>query len=146
MPEGGSVVQQVGGVSGLDGVEPVVSAALLVDNFMELPEAEGVYISGPDLRFGANHNSLTGRTARELLDNYVAAYGEPPSAGYWGHAYDAATMLLHAIDPVAVELDGVLYIDRQALRDAVKIRTSRASAVRSGVTTTVTAVRSASPC
>ena len=117
MPEGGFIVQQVGGVSGLEDVELIVSAALLVDNFMELPESEGVYISGPDLRFGTNRNSITGRTADGLLAAYVTAYGEEPSAGYWGHAYDATTMLLQAIDRVAVELDGTLYIDRQQLRD-----------------------------
>ena len=119
MPEGGFIVQQVGVVSGLEGVDLIASAALLVDNFMELPEAEGVYISGPDLRFGANRNSVTGKTAQGLLDSYLTTYGEPPSAGYWGHAYDATTMLLHAIDQVAVEVDGTLYIDRQALRDEI---------------------------
>ena len=117
MPEGGFIVQQVGGVSGLEDVKLIVSAALLVDNFMELPESEGVYISGPDLRFGSNRNSITGRTADGLLAAYVTAYGEEPSAAYWGHAYDATTMLLQAIDRVAVELDGTLYIDRQQLRD-----------------------------
>ena len=117
MPEGGFIVQQMGGVSGLEDVTSIVSAALLVDNFMELPESEGVYISGPDLRFGSNRNSITGRTAEDLLAMYVDAYGEAPSAGYWGHAYDATTMLLRAIEQVAVEMEGTLYIDRQALRD-----------------------------
>ena len=117
MPEGGFIVQQLGGVAGLEEVTLIVSAALLVDNFMELAESEGVYISGPDLRFGSNRNSVTGRTAEALLAEYVAAYGEEPSGGYWGHAYDATVMLLRAIDMVAVEAEGTLYIDRQALRD-----------------------------
>ena len=117
MPEGGYIVQQVGGVAGLEEVTLIVSAALLVDNFMELAESEGVYISGPDLRFGSNRNSITGRTAEDLLATYVEVYGEEPSGGYWGHAYDATVMLLRAIDLVGVEVDGTLYIDRQALRD-----------------------------
>ncbi len=117
MPEGGYIVQQVGGVSGLEGVGLIASAGLLTDNFMELPESEGVYISGPDLRFGSNRNSYTGKTADDLLTDYEAAYGEGPTAGYWAHAYDATTMLLSAIERVAVEVDGTLYIDRRALRD-----------------------------
>ena len=119
MPEGGFIVQQVDSISGLRDTTLIVSAGLLVDNFMELPESEGVYISGPDLRFGNNANSGTGRTADGLLAAYVAEYGEKPSAGYWGHAYDATTMLLRAIEEVAVEVGGTLYIDRQALRDEI---------------------------
>lgn len=117
MPEGGLIVEQVGGVAGLEDVTLIVSAALLVDNFMELPESEGVYISGPDLRFGDNRNGITGRTGDDLLAAYEAAYGEAPTGGYWAHAYDATTMLLQAIDRVAVESGETLYIDRQALRD-----------------------------
>jgi branched-chain amino acid transport system substrate-binding protein len=119
MPEGGFVVQQVGSVAGLEDVKLIVSAALLVDNFMELAESEGVYISGPDLRFGSNRNSVTGRTAESLLAEYVESYGEEPSGGYWGHAYDATVMLLRAIERVAVEIDATLYIDRQDLRDEI---------------------------
>ena len=117
MPEGGFIVQQVGGVSGLEGVKLVAADGLLTDNFMELPESEGVYMSGPDLRFGSNRNSITGKSSDDFLAAYQAAYGEAPSAAFWAHAYDAATMLLKAIDQVAVELDGTLFIDRQALRD-----------------------------
>jgi branched-chain amino acid transport system substrate-binding protein len=117
MPEGGFIVQQVGGVSGLDGVTLIAADGLLTDNFMELPESEGVYMSGPDLRFGSNRNSITDKTADEFLAAYQAAYGEAPSAAFWAHAYDATAMLLSAIDEVAVDVEGTLYIDRQALRD-----------------------------
>ena len=119
MPEGGFIAQQVGGTAGLENTVLIASAALLTDNFMELPESEGVYLSGPDLRFGANRNSQTGKTADQLLDDYEEAYGEGPTAGYWAHSYDAATMLLAAVEETAVEVDGTLYIDRHALREAV---------------------------
>ncbi|WP_420613065.1 branched-chain amino acid ABC transporter substrate-binding protein [Candidatus Spongiisocius sp.] len=117
MPEGGFIVQQVGGVAGLDGVTLIAADGLLTDNFMELPESEGVYMSGPDLRFGSNRNSITGKTADDFLAAYQAAYGEAPSAAFWAHAYDATTMLLRAIDRVAVEVEGTLHIDRASLRD-----------------------------
>ena len=117
MPEGGFIVQQAGSVSGLEGVTLIAADGLLTDNFMELPEAEGVYLSGPDLRYGANRNSITGMTADDFLAAYEAAHGEAPSAAFWAHSYDAATMLLRAVDRVAVESGGVLYIDRARLRD-----------------------------
>jgi branched-chain amino acid transport system substrate-binding protein len=117
MPEGGFIIQQVGGVVGLDSVTLVTADGLLTDNFMELPESEGVYVSGPDLRFGSNRNSITGKSADEFLAAYESVYGEAPSAAFWAHAYDATTMLLRAIDRVAVEAEGMLYIDRASLRD-----------------------------
>ena len=117
MPEGGFIVQQVGGVSGLEDVELIAADGLLTDNFMELPESEGVYMSGPDLRYGANRNNVTGKTADDFLAAYQAEYGEAPSASFWAHSYDAATMLLRAIDRVAVESGGTVYIDRARLRD-----------------------------
>ncbi len=119
MPEGGFIVQQIGGISGLEDVVLIGADGLLADNFMELPESEGVYLSGPDLRYGANTNSITGKSADDFLAAYQSEYGEAPSAAFWAHSYDATTMLLRAIDQVAVEVDGTLYIGRQALRDAL---------------------------
>ena len=117
MPEGGFIAQQIGGVSGLERVTLVGAAPLLVDNFMELPESEGVFLSGPDLRYGSNRNSITGASADDFRAAYEAAYGEAPSTGFWAHAYDATIMLLRAIDRVAIDVEGTLHVDRQALRE-----------------------------
>ncbi len=117
MPEGGSIVQQIGGVEGLADTLLIAADGLLTTNFMELPEAEGVYHSGPDLRYGEQTNSITGQNADGFLAAYDAAYGEAPSAPFWAHSYDAAAMVLAAIDAVAVDVDGTLYIDREALRN-----------------------------
>ena len=56
-----------------------------------------MYFSGPDERFGDNTNQSTGKTAAEILAAYEEAYGEPPSASFWAHGYDATTLLLDAI-------------------------------------------------
>ena len=117
MPEGGFVVQQIGGIAGLEDVVLLSADALLVDNFMELPESEGIYLSGPDVRYGDNTNSLTGRSASDVLAAYSQRYGEEPSAAFWAHSYDATAMLLQAIANVAVVDGDTIYIDRQALRD-----------------------------
>jgi branched-chain amino acid transport system substrate-binding protein len=117
-PEGNFIAQQIGGVAGLEDVVLIGADGLLVDNFMSIPEAEGVYFSGPDQRYGENTNAITGKSADDVLAAYQAAYGEDPSAAFWAHAYDATIMLLNAITTVAVDDgSGNLTIDRQALRD-----------------------------
>lgn len=56
----------------------------------------------------------------ELVSEYKTQYGESPPTGNYGYAYDAANVLLQAIETVAVqENDGTLHIGRQALRDAL---------------------------
>ncbi|MEN8041378.1 MAG: branched-chain amino acid ABC transporter substrate-binding protein [Actinomycetota bacterium] len=119
MPEGGFIAQQAKDVAGFENVTMIAADGLLTDNFMELPESEGTYFSGPNLDYGSNA-SETGTNADTFLANYEAAYGEAPSAAFWAHSYDATVLLLSAIDSVAVELsDGSLFIDRQAVRDAL---------------------------
>ena len=117
MPEGGFIAQQVGAIAGLEDTVMISADALLTDNFMELPESAGIYLSGPNLDYGTNASEI-GTTADDFLTAYEAEYGETPSAAFWAHSYDATVLLLSAIDAVAVELDdGSLFIDRQALRD-----------------------------
>ncbi|HEY6629010.1 MAG TPA: branched-chain amino acid ABC transporter substrate-binding protein [Acidimicrobiia bacterium] len=117
-PEGNFIVQQIAGVSGLEDVLLMAADGLLVDNFMELPESADMYFSGPDQRYGANANGVTGKSADEVLAAYNETFGEAPTAAFWAHAYDATVMLLDAINTVAVDDgSGNLTIDRQALRD-----------------------------
>jgi branched-chain amino acid transport system substrate-binding protein len=118
-PEVNFIAQQVRSVSGLETVTMIGADASLVDNFLEIPEGEGWYHSGPDLRYGSNENSITGTNAEGFLSAYNSTYGEAPSASFWAHSYDATTMLLKAIDDVAVDIDGTLYVDRQEVRDAL---------------------------
>ena len=116
-PAGTAIVQQIGDVSGLEDVVLMGADGLSVQNFLDLPESEGMYFSGPDTRFDENVNQATGVSGAQFLENYLAEYGEPPTADFWGHAYDATTILLDAIAAVAVRDGDTLYIDRQALRD-----------------------------
>lgn len=118
-PEINFIAQQVRGISGMESVTLIGADASLVDNFLEIPEAEGWYHSGPDTRVGSNENSITGVTGDQFLEAYNSQYGEAPSAAFWAHSYDAATMLLQAIEDVAVDVDGTLYVDRQGVRDAL---------------------------
>ena len=115
-PAGDFLTEQAPGVSGLEGTVLLTDAALLNDGFMSLPQSAGVYFSGPDLRFGATSNQSTGKTPDSLLDAYEESYGEPPSAPYWAHAYDATTLLLEAITAASMVEDGTLIIDRASIR------------------------------
>ncbi|MGD2042606.1 MAG: branched-chain amino acid ABC transporter substrate-binding protein [Acidimicrobiia bacterium] len=117
-PEADFIVQQIGGVSGLEDVQLIGADGILVSDFLSLAESEGMYFSGPSLQFGENTNEITGVSATDFLATYESEFGEPPSAAFWAHSYDATTMLLSAIEAVAVEGDdGSLTIDRAALRE-----------------------------
>ena len=113
--EGAAIVRQVGQVPGLEDITLIGGAALLVSEFLAIPESEGVYFPGPELSFGGNTNEATGKSGEALAADYRDLYGEAPSSAYLPHAYDAATMLLRAIEEVAVDGD-TLYIDRAKLR------------------------------
>ena len=108
---------QAPGVSGLEETILLTDAALLNDGFMSLPQSAGVYFSGPDLRFGATANQSTGKTPESLLAAYAETYGEPPSAPYWAHAYDATTLLLEAITAASTVDGDTLIIDRDGVRE-----------------------------
>ena len=54
-----------------------------------------------------------------MLAVIEVALGGPPSSTYWAHGYDAATLLLSAIEKVATAEGGTLTIDRAALREAL---------------------------
>ena len=105
--EGSHVVRQVGQVPGLEDITLIGGAALLVSEFLAIPESEGVYLPGPELSFGGGTNEATGKS------------GEASTSAYLAHAYDAATMLLRAIEEVAVEDGDTLYIDRAKLREVL---------------------------
>ena len=116
-PAGDFIADQAPRVPGLENAILLTDAALLIDGFMSLPQSEGIYISGPDTRFGNEANESTGKTAAEILQVYQDSYGESPSGAYWAHAYDATTLLLEAIRAASEIIDDNLVIDRAAIRE-----------------------------
>ena len=119
-PEAVRIARQMDQVPGLENTVVVGNYELrLNDDLLSMPETEGMYFSGPDLRLGANRNSLTGKSVGELLADYQAEFGPSPDPPTWLFAYDAAVMLLAAIEAAAEERDGTLRIDRAAVREAL---------------------------
>jgi len=116
-PAGDMVADQAPGVSGLEGTILLGADGLQVQSFMELPQADGMYLSGPDLRYGDNTNQSTGVTAAQFLADYEANNGNAPEAPFWAHSYDATTILLEAIK-AASHVDGDdLVVDRAGVRE-----------------------------
>ena len=114
---GAAIVQQLPGVAGLKGVLRIAGDGLSADAFLTMPEAEGMFFSGPDLDFGRNENQSTGLSAADLLAAYEDAYGTPPEAAFWAHAYDATTLLLEAIEAASRPDGDSLRIDRAGVRE-----------------------------
>ena len=117
--EGIPFAQQAREFSALEAAVLITGAALLESEFLATPQSEGIYFAGPETALGSNVNATTGKNVDEVLAAYTAAYGESPGTPYWAHAYDATTLLLNAIEIVAGEEDGKLYVDRAALREGL---------------------------
>lgn len=117
--EATTLIQQAARRDALKGVTMIGGAATLATEVLALPESEGVYFTAPDLGDNTNTNQVTGKSATDVLTEFAAAYGGPPTSRYWAHGYDATTLLLSAIKQVAVADGDTLYIDRAALRSAL---------------------------
>ena len=116
--EGSAFAAQARAIDGLRDATLISGAAMLVSEFLGLPHSEGIYFAGPESSHGGSVNVATGRDAAAVLAEFQATYGAPTSP-YWAFAYDAATLLLTAIETAAVAEHGRLTLDRAALRAAL---------------------------
>lgn len=116
--EGSAFAQQARTFDGLQDAKLITGAAMLVSEFLGLPHSEDIYFAGPESSHGGSVNAATGRDAAVVLAEFRATYGAPTSP-YWAFAYDAATLLLNAIETAAVAEHGRLTLDRAALRAAL---------------------------
>ncbi len=114
-----SLIQQAAQLHALEGVTMIGGAAILTAEFLALPESEGLYFTAPDLGDSRNTNQATGKSTADVLTEFEAISGGPPTSPYWAHGYDATTLLLSAIEQVSVADGDTLYIDHAALRDAL---------------------------
>ena len=115
IPEGGAITAQAREVAALDGVELGGADGMFSPDYVEAAgadNAEGVYLSGPDLEFAGDFYK------DEFLPAYQDQFGDTTSV-FHAHSFDAVQILLQAIEEVAIEDGGTLFIPRTALRDAV---------------------------
>lgn len=113
-PEGNFMVLQARKTPGFEQIVLMSDGSLIESSFIEdVGDAgKGMYFVGPF------HPS--GPAVDDLVSAYRSKYNTAPSADYFLSAYDAANLLMNAIESVAVQSpDGSLHIGRQALRDAL---------------------------
>lgn len=112
--EGGFIAAQAADVAGLEDTILMGSDGLFSVDFITAagPNAEGMYLSSPDF-------SLFPAGYQDFLAKHQEKYGEKPIQAFHAHAYDATNILFNAIEQVAVEVEGTLYVPKGALRDAI---------------------------
>jgi branched-chain amino acid transport system substrate-binding protein len=111
--EGGFMTAQSKEVAGLEDVALIGSDGMFSADMVAGAgaAADGMYLSSPD--FSAFQEGY-----QDLLDKYMAKFGINPPQAFHAHGYDAAGILLNAIEKVSVEgEDGTLYVPKGALRD-----------------------------
>jgi branched-chain amino acid transport system substrate-binding protein len=111
IPEGAAITQQAGDVGGLADTDLAGADGMFSPDWIKAAgeASEGVYLSGPDLEF-------KGGEYDQFLSDYTDAFGDPTSV-FHAHAYDATNMVLDAIEAVAIEDGGDLFIPRTALKE-----------------------------
>jgi branched-chain amino acid transport system substrate-binding protein len=112
-PEGDFIAAQSVDIPGLEDVTLMSADGMFADTFPEATgeAAIGMYLSGP---------YVSGDAYAEFLEAWEEVVGGVPPSGFHAHAYDAANILLNAIEEVAqVGDDGTILVGRQALRDAI---------------------------
>jgi len=113
--EGGYTTAQIKEVPGLENVKTMGADGQFTADFVKAAgaAAAGHYLSSPDFTaFGAKY--------QDLVAKIQSKFGHAPLSIYHAHAYDGASMLMAAIEKVAVQgADGTLYIPKGALRDAL---------------------------
>ncbi|MBI5593464.1 MAG: branched-chain amino acid ABC transporter substrate-binding protein [Deltaproteobacteria bacterium] len=113
-PEGNRVLLQARKTAGFEKIILMSDGALIESSFIEAvkDEGKGMYFVGPSRPGGPQVDALA--------KDYEAKFNISPSASYYLNAFDAARLLMEAIEKVAIkEPDGSLHIGRQALRNAL---------------------------
>lgn len=116
-PEGNRVLLAARAQPALSGVTLMSDGSLIEQSFIDAvgEAARGMYFVGP-----TPPDASEALTA--LQGRYEARFGETPPTLYYSHAYDAANILLAAIERAARPgRDGATLIGRQALRDALAV-------------------------
>jgi branched-chain amino acid transport system substrate-binding protein len=110
---GAAITRQARGTPGLEKVHLMSADGTFSPDFLKAAgdSALHMFYSSPDFsRFGDRY--------QEFAQRYWDRYGEAPIAPFHAHAYDAATMILAAIEKVTIqEPDGTLHIPRLGLID-----------------------------
>ncbi len=112
--EAQGIINQAASTPGLEDVIMMTADGAFSKSFAQGAGEAGIglYVAAPHVS-GAAHDALVEAWRREIDE-------AGPTGGTYAHSYDAANLLLDALESVAVEAeDGALEIGRAALRDAL---------------------------
>ncbi len=113
-PEGDLIMQQKAKDAALAPIKALSSDGLMLGTFLETvgKDSIGMYFVGPAKASGPGYDAF--------VSKYEAKYHEQLTTNFHAQTYDAANILLTAIEKVAIrDSSGTLHIGRKALRDAV---------------------------
>ncbi|MCP4340512.1 MAG: ABC transporter substrate-binding protein [Desulfobulbaceae bacterium] len=111
-PEGNNILLQSRALPALNDTLLISGGALIEKSFLtDVGEiGKGMCFVGP--------SSPEGAVVDRLSADYEMKFKEQPTVDYYLSGYDAAALLFHAIEQVAIqEKDGTLHLGRKALRD-----------------------------
>jgi branched-chain amino acid transport system substrate-binding protein len=114
---GAQIVSQAGQIKGLEETKLMGGSALMAAGFLEASgdSAVGQQFTNPDAS-----DDAFGERYPQLVKKYTEMFGEAPIQAFHANAYDGMAVALIAIEKVAkTDADGITYIGRKALRDAL---------------------------
>jgi branched-chain amino acid transport system substrate-binding protein len=108
------------GVARLGGMTRMTTSRAAVEEFLGDGSSLDHVLTGPVLLFPDAVSAVTGMSASQTLERVGAISGVSSPAGWWAYAYDAATLLLRAIEDASIiDVDGSLVLSRAELRQAL---------------------------
>lgn len=112
---GAQIMRQAPEIPDLKDTNIIGGSAMQAPGLLEAAgdAAKGIRITNVDIS-----PEVLGKKYPEFVEKYKAKYGEDPVQSFHAQAYDAMAVLAAAIEKVAVEDGGNLYIGKKALRDA----------------------------
>lgn len=113
-PEGIEILQQARSFDGLSATVLMSDGALIQQSFLDAAgdKAKGMLFVGPAKPGGS--------AASKLEEEYITTFKEKPTVSYYITGYDAANLLLDAIEKAAVvDSANVLHIMKKQIRDAM---------------------------
>jgi branched-chain amino acid transport system substrate-binding protein len=115
-----AVVEAVAGRPRLADITRITTSAAATATVLQEESALGLLIMGPVLDFPDAVSAITGMSASQTLERVSAEADVVDPAGWWAYAYDAATLLLKAIDDSSlIDVDGSFVLSRSELRQSV---------------------------
>jgi branched-chain amino acid transport system substrate-binding protein len=104
----------------LAGVTRLVTSRAATEDFLGHESSIGHLVTGPAFDDLERVSSVTGMSGSQTRERVAAISGDRAPAGWWAHAYDAATLLLKAIEDASlIDVDGSLVISRAELRETL---------------------------